>query len=86
MQFNSNLTFSIIVQHYYQMQICFPQSLTSHVREKVVNIAYMGGASAVQLVPSQSIVFFWHDFPLCCSLGNPAPQAIYEKAPGNHKV
>lgn len=62
MQFNSNLTFSIIVQHYYQMQICLPQSLTSHVREKVVNIAYIGGASAVQLVPSQSIVFFWARF------------------------
>lgn len=49
MQLNSNLAFSIIVQQYYQMQIPFPQSLTSHVREKVVNIAYMGGASAVQL-------------------------------------
>ena len=59
MQFNSNLAFSIIVKQYYQMQIPFPQSLTSHVHVKVVNIAYMGGASAVQLVPSQSIVFFW---------------------------
>ena len=67
------------------MQIPFPQSVTSHVHEKVVNIAYMGGASAVQL-PVKALCSFGHDFPLCCSLGKPTPQAIYGKACGNRKV